>query len=186
LEEILEQTRRIDRIVQSLVTFSHGGGPDGERWELFDLADCVADAQRLVKLSRGGKQVCHTQSLEGRFIIRGDRQRMQQVVVNLLTNACDAVVTGGQVRVSARARNDTVILTVDDDGPGIPEEFRDRVFEPFFTTKEPGEGTGLGLPLAYSIVHDHGGSIQIDCGPNGGTCVTLTLPAHEATEAGTG
>jgi signal transduction histidine kinase len=68
------------------------------------------------------------------------------------------------------------MIRVSDQGTGIPEELRDRVFEPFFTTKNPGEGTGLGLPLVYSIIRDHAGSINIDSNPGDGTRMLIRLP----------
>jgi PAS domain S-box-containing protein len=182
LDDILEQIGRIDTIVKSLMTFSHGGGPDGQIQEAFDLAQCVTDAERLVRLSRGDKQIRHSLDLAEGLTILGDRQRMQQVVVNLLTNARDAVPAKGHVAITLKAIGDNAIVSVEDDGVGIPEKFRDRIFEPFFTTKQPGDGTGLGLPLAYSIVRDHSGTIKINAGSVSGTRVTLTLPLHEVAE----
>ncbi|NIV38292.1 MAG: GHKL domain-containing protein, partial [Anaerolineae bacterium] len=86
----------------------------------------------------------------------GERQKFVQVFVNLLTNACDACQPGDHVRLRAQAHGGGVEIEVQDQGSGISEEALEQVFEPFFTTKEPGEGTGLGLPLVYSIVQDHG------------------------------
>ncbi|MDP4917985.1 MAG: ATP-binding protein, partial [Haliea sp.] len=78
-------------------------------------------------------------------------QRLLQVFVNLLGNARDASAAGGEVRIDAKATRSEVSVSVEDDGSGIPAALQSRVFEPFFTTKEPGEGTGLGLALVYSI-----------------------------------
>ncbi len=178
LQDILDQTRRIDSIVQTLVDFSHSGSEQTRHRVSFNLADCVNDAQRLVKLSRAGKQVCHSETLRASLPVIGDPQRIQQVIVNLLTNACDAVAPGGHVQVEAGIEGNQAFVRVCDDGHGIDEDIRERILEPFFTTKEPGQGTGLGLPLAFSIARDHGGTLHIESTPGKGTRVTLTLPTE--------
>ncbi|MBA3458646.1 MAG: HAMP domain-containing histidine kinase [Deltaproteobacteria bacterium] len=86
---------------------------------------------------------------------------MIQVLTNLIENAAHAAGEGGWVQIAARAQNGSVLFEVADSGPGVPAALRDRVFEPFFTTKPPGAGTGLGLPLARAIVHQHGGVLEI-------------------------
>jgi len=176
LDEILEQTTRITDIVQSLVTFSHGGLPDGNRVRPFKLAECIDDAKRLVQLSRDAKQLDYSVECDAALVVEGDRQRILQVVVNLLSNACDASEAGGRIEVSGEVVGTQAVIRIRDQGPGVPEDLREQVLEPFFTTKEPGEGTGLGLPLAYSIVHDHEGSLRIDNMVEGGCTVTVGLP----------
>ena len=85
------------------------------------------------------------------------------MLINLLSNARDASPPGGVIRVTSDVAEQTVYLTVEDEGSGIPKEIQDRLFEPFFTTtKDPGEGTGLGLALVYSIIEEHYGQIDID------------------------
>src|SRR5690606_24275138 len=92
----------------------------------------------------------------------GDGQRLGQVLVNLLSNARDASPAGSAIRVRSEAVEHTVTLIVEDEGEGIPQAIIDRLFEPFFTTKDPGQGTGLGLALVYSIIEEHYGQIIID------------------------
>ncbi len=174
--QILEQTRRISDIVQSLVTFSHSGSAREAISSSVALWMCVEDAVRLVHLSHSGKQVECANRIPRKLEVLGDRQRLQQVFVNLLSNACDASCPGDIVEVIAKTKRHTVEIQVKDQGCGIPDELRERIFEPFFTTKEPGEGTGLGLPLVYSIVRDHGGTVTVDSAPGRGTRVTLRLP----------
>src|SRR5690606_26644787 len=168
-------------IVQSLVTFAHGGVASERVAVPVELAACVEEAVRLVRLSRAGKQVTFVNRCEQDTVLYGDRSRLIQVFVNLLTNACDASRPGDAVEVrSALEAGDVVRVEVLDTGCGIREELRDRVFEPFFTTKDPGKGTGLGLPLVYNIVSDHGGTISIESQTDVGTRVTVRLPrAHE-------
>ncbi|MCW2778219.1 MAG: domain S-box-containing protein [Frankiales bacterium] len=105
---------------------------------------------------------------------------LNQVVLNLLVNAADALQgrdRRGLIRVSTRLEGDSVVVRVQDDGPGVPEEIRDRVFEPFFTTKGVGRGTGQGLALARTVVQDrHHGQLQLVTPDGGGACFVLRLP----------
>jgi Na+/proline symporter/signal transduction histidine kinase len=173
---IQQQIRRIRDIVQALVTFSHGGVPSDRAAAPLRLCECVEEALQLVRLSHAGKQVSCANECDPELVLTGDRQRLVQVFVNLLTNACDASSSGDVVRVVARASDGEAQVEVIDQGRGIPLEVQDRVFEPFFTTKPPGQGTGLGLPLVYNIVQDHGGTVRLDSMPGEGTRVTVRLP----------
>jgi signal transduction histidine kinase len=102
---------------------------------------------------------------------------MQQVFLNLLLNACDALAErGGHVTVNARRDGGRVVVAVADDGPGMSDEQRERCFDLFFTTKEPGQGTGLGLSVAHHIVEQHGGSIAVESKLGAGATFTVTLP----------
>lgn len=173
---IQQQIGRIGDIVRTLVTFSHGGMPSDRNMAPLNLRDCVEEAVRLVRLSHAGKQVACLNHCEAGLSLYGDRQRLLQVFVNLLTNACDASRPGDTVEVRAPANGQEALIEVIDHGVGIPAEWQDRVFEPFFTTKQPGEGTGLGLPLVYSIVQDHGGTVTLESAVGEGTRVQLRLP----------
>lgn len=116
-------------------------------------------------------------------IVVGDRSQLEQVVMNLMVNARDALTDGGRVEVRSRMQGQAVVFEVADDGPGIPLEYRDRVFEPYFTTKTQSadRGTGLGLATVLGIVEGHGGSIEIDIGLDGrGTTFRIALPAAAA------
>lgn len=177
IELIQQQIRRIADIVQSLVTFAHGGVPSERALAPLDLAACVEEAVRLVRLSRAAKQVLCANYCAAGITLHGDRNRLVQMFVNLLTNACDASRAGDTVEVRASVEAGEVArIEVRDNGSGIPDDLRERVFEPFFTTKQPGEGTGLGLPLVYNIVSDHGGTIAIESGGGPGTCMIVRLP----------
>jgi two-component system NtrC family sensor kinase len=113
--------------------------------------------------------------------VLGDAVALTQVVVNLVANALDAGAGTVTVRIEAGSPHR---LVVEDDGPGIPDEVRDRVFDAFFTTKPAGRGTGLGLAIVKQIARDHGGEVLLEDPPGGGCRVVLTLPALEATDAG--
>ena len=181
---ILEQTRRITEIVQSLVSFSHSGQlARGTRVPMV-LRDSVEEAIRLVRLSHSGRQVECVNDCDAELRLLGDRQRLVQVFVNLLTNACHASQAGDTVEVHARQHGDRVTIEIRDQGCGMPREVRERIFEPFFTTREPGEGTGLGLSLVYSIVQDHDGTISVDSGEGRGTRMRIDLPGLANTATG--
>ncbi|MBI3900504.1 MAG: PAS domain S-box protein [Gammaproteobacteria bacterium] len=174
---IQQQIRRISDIVQLLVTFSHGGVPTDCALEPVALSACVEEAVRLVRLSRARQQVHCVNHCDPAIVVVGDHPRLVQLFLNLLTNACDASSPGDTVEVLAIVEDELVRIEVVDRGAGIPEELRERVLEPFFTTKQPGAGTGLGLPLAFNIATDHGGSMTIDSVVGRGTRVIVRLPA---------
>jgi PAS domain S-box-containing protein len=181
---IQQQIRRISDIVQSLVTFAHGGLPSEQARTPVELAACAEEAMRLVRLSRAGRHITFINRCGADAILDGDHNRLVQVFVNLFTNSCDASQPGDTVEVSSRIEDGFVHIEVVDQGTGIAEELHERIFEPFFTTKQPGEGTGLGLPLVYNIVTDHGGTIAVDSAIGRGTRMILRLPLALERQAG--
>ncbi len=175
--QILEQTRRINNIVQSLITFSHAGDARSHTHQPTQLHRCVAEAVQLVQLSDRWPQIdCRNQVPES-LQVRGDPQRLLQVFVNLINNAAQASQPGDTIQIDAQRRSGKVRIVVEDEGSGIPEMLLDRIFEPFFTTKPPGEGTGLGLSVVYSIIEDHGGLIYAERRYPKGTRFVLLLSA---------
>jgi signal transduction histidine kinase len=106
--------------------------------------------------------------------ILGDERFLRQMVVNLIKNAMGAMEKGGTLTLSARRKEDVIVLTVEDTGIGIPEAVLGRIFEPYFTTKA--DGTGLGLTMAYKVVKEHGGDISVQSEAGRGTAFTVTLP----------
>lgn len=116
--------------------------------------------------------------------VYADRLQLEQILMNLVVNARDAIAEGGEgcIRVTTARKTlhdgaEGIVLTVSDTGQGIPESIRERIFDPFFTTKEPGKGTGLGLSTVYGIVRRHGGTITCQSRLGHGTTFTITLPA---------
>ena len=108
----------------------------------------------------------------------GNAIQLEQVFLNLLTNARDAV-RGAEcklINITDRVEEGTLRIVFEDTGPGIPREFLPRVFDPFFTTKEVGEGTGLGLSITYGIVRDHSGTIEVHNAPGAGAAFVIELP----------
>ncbi|MGI9289578.1 MAG: sensor histidine kinase [Pseudomonadales bacterium] len=160
--EILRQTDRITKIVQSLVNFAHAGNHSGKQaFRPVGIATCASDAIDLLRLNKHAREVQFEQHCAANLYVLGDAQRLLQVFVNLLSNARDASATGGRVIVEANERMETIEIEVRDQGSGITPDVLEQIYDPFFTTKEPGEGTGLGLTLVYSIVEDHDGQMLI-------------------------
>jgi len=177
--QILQQTRRINNIVQSLITFSHGGEALNARQEPIRLRDCVDEAIHLVQLADAARMVSCTNAISRALTARGNHQRLLQVFVNLLNNAVQASAAGDHVLIRGCSNGGFVLVAVEDEGAGIAASLLDRIFEPFFTTKPVGEGTGLGLSVVYSIVEDHGGQVYAENRVPRGTRFTVHLPAEE-------
>lgn len=173
IEHILSQTDRVSRIVQTLVSFSHAGQHNADNFQEISLRECAQEAIDLLSLQKERDPVNFVNELPKDLIIEGDSQRLIQVFVNLLSNSRDASPIYGDVIVAGQLQGNLARVTVTDFGSGIPPELQDRIFEPFFTTKEPGEGTGLGLAMVYSIIEDHKGGLDIES------------PAHQDTANGT-
>jgi signal transduction histidine kinase len=114
--------------------------------------------------------------------ITADPTQLQQVLVNLVVNAIQAMPQGGRLTVTTRAGDDHVLLVVEDTGTGMTEDVRDKLFTPFFTTKDIGQGTGLGLPVVHGIITSHGGSIHVESELGHGARFTIKLPIREPQE----
>jgi signal transduction histidine kinase len=180
-QDILKQTGRVTRIVESLMNFSHTGSISGDiQLAPANLADCVDEATHLLALDSAAKSVQFSNHCDRELLVLADTQRLLQVFVNLLGNARDACDNFGQVQINASATDTVVSVDVADNGCGIPAEIQSQVFEPFYTTKDPGAGTGLGLALVFSIMDDMNGRVHLtsplSLEGNPGTRVTLQLP----------
>jgi len=182
-DQIQQLTQRVTKIVNSLVGFAHGGRPALPLPAApASLKTVSEDALHLIHLARSGEDVTFTNACPSDIVVRGDAQRLTQVMVNLLSNAKDACQPQGTVRIEAGTQASHAWWRVVDDGHGIDPSVKHRLFEPFTTTKPPGEGTGLGLSLAYQIINEHQGKIEVASPPPGkprGTAITLWLPLYQ-------
>ena len=168
------QTQRVARITQGLLTFARTSA--GAR-EPIDLNHIVRETLLLAEhqITKGGVTVT-TVLADDLPVILGDADTLQQVMLNLITNARDAVESGGEIQIITRRRDadGLVEVVVADTGSGIAAEHLARIFDPFFTTKPA--GTGLGLSLTHGIVREHGGTIDVESTPGRGTRFVLTFP----------
>jgi signal transduction histidine kinase len=147
---------RTARIIGDLKTFSH---PGNEGFQVFDLHESLDMCLNLLGNSlRDRVEVIRDYGPIGR--IYGPSGQLNQVFMNILNNAQQAMEEEGEIKISTRQEGDAVLVSIRDNGPGISPEHLDRLFDPFFTTKEPGEGTGLGLSLSYGLMTKMGGSIE--------------------------
>ena len=166
---------RIKSIVNGLKTYVRQGGDEKVPC---NLADCVASALELCANSLK-YHVTVEQVLEDDLpVIYANAQQIEQVLINLLTNAADSTESKGKghIRITA-ARTDTgVNISIEDDGPGIPPDVIEKIWNPFFTTKAPGKGTGLGLSIIHGIIDNHDGTIEVENKESGGARFLITLP----------
>ncbi len=198
IEDIDAETLRARRIVRALLDYA---GDREFKPAPIALAELVEETLRFLKSKRPPGVEIHL-DIAADLSVRGDRPRLQQVLLNLIVNAWDAMAemgkVGGELLLAARAhvsgsRDDLAIqagqcrpgvpvidLRVADSGPGIPPELLSRVFDPFFTTKAIGHGSGLGLFIAFEIIEEHGGCISVANRPEGGAEFHIRLPAAES------
>ncbi|EDM75888.1 sensory box sensor histidine kinase [Plesiocystis pacifica SIR-1] len=178
VERIAASGERCRKIVEGVLLFSRSQ-QGGERTEV-DLATLVDRVVRVGEYQwkmHNVRILREPEQLERPLTLMADADQIEQVLLNLLSNAVDAMPRGGTIRIRlGEGEADTVIFAVSDEGMGIPEEIRHSIFDPFFSTKEIGKGTGLGLSISYGIVRDHGGDILLESQPGRGTTFTVTLP----------
>jgi len=171
--EIVAQTERMTRIIRQLLDFARRRPPSREPADLRALASSVVS---MLSPLAGRHRVELTLAEGAPVLADVDVGQMQQIMTNLTMNAIQAQPEGGRVNVRVEAAGDEAILRIEDEGPGMAPEVRERAFEPFFTTKEVGKGTGLGLSVVHGMVEEHGGRIELDSEPGRGTRVIVSLP----------
>jgi signal transduction histidine kinase len=149
--------------------------------EEVDLNDCIRSALLIARNHIKDKAEV-VQSLGELPRISCAPSQINQVLLNLFTNAAQAMDGPGRIQVKSWADADNLFISVQDSGRGMPPEVLQRIFDPFFTTKPVGEGTGLGLSISYKIIRDHGGSIRVASEPGRGTRFLISLPRSQAVE----
>ena len=181
LEKIEEQTRRASHIANSLLNLAR---PERTSFESLPLNDAVREVLKLFEPQIRDKHIALHAELDPALPeIRGHRGKLQQVLLNLLSNARDAVEGGGRIAVRTARSGERIALEVVDDGVGIAEDDLPRIFDPFFTTKGRGKGTGLGLSISYGIVREHEGAMQVESVPGEFTRFRVELPVSKTVRA---
>ena len=177
LEMSVREALRSGTIVNNLLTFARQKGVESGPVDLKELVDTILmllghqmdkfNLQRQVRLP------------ESPFYAHGDHAQIQQVLMNLISNAIEAMPEGGDLTIEGGQQPDgnRIWMTVCDTGCGIAEEDLPRIFEPFYSTKRNGHGVGLGLSMVYGITREHNGTVEVDSTPGEGTCFKITLPA---------
>jgi signal transduction histidine kinase len=183
LETIVSESERAARIVRNLLTFAR------KRQTTRAMVDVNQVARETLALRAYEQRVTNISVIDalaaGLPQVFADQHQVQQVLLNLVINAEQAMLHANGhgtlvVRTWHDADHETVILEINDDGPGIPDDLQPRIFDPFFTTKEVGKGTGLGLTVAYAIVQEHGGRIRLESRPNKGASFYVEMPVAGA------
>ncbi|HEY8515465.1 MAG TPA: ATP-binding protein [Candidatus Binatia bacterium] len=171
-----EGARRTAGIVQDLRNFSRLSH-EGTEW--VDVHEGIETCLRLLR-PRWAERITIERDFGEVPKIEAATGQLNQVLMNLLANACDAIDGTGTIRITTRVEGDRLHLSVRDDGVGIAPEDVERIFDPFFTTKPQGQGTGLGLSITHGIVTGHGGEIRVESAPGRGTEVRVVLPLRRA------
>ena len=194
LMQIRQNANRAAALVRQLLAFSR---KQTLRPTIINLQDTLSELTHLLNRLLTDKVTLRIEHAPDLWPVRVDERQLEQVIMNLVVNARDAMPRGGEVRVTTRnvrlgrdlhrdraviLRGDYVVIEVADSGHGIPEPQLNKIFEPFFTTKQVGEGTGLGLSTAYGIIKQTGGFIFADSPPGQGAIFTIYLPAYDKVE----
>jgi signal transduction histidine kinase/CheY-like chemotaxis protein len=179
LETILGESERAARIVRNLLTFAR------KRQTTRSMVDVNQVARETLALRAYEQRVSNISVIDalaaGLPQVFADGYQLQQVLLNLVINAEQAMLSANGrgtlvVRTWHDAEQESVVLEINDDGPGIPSDLQPKIFDPFFTTKEVGQGTGLGLTVAYAIVQEHGGRIRLESRPGAGASFYVEMP----------
>ena len=193
--QIKQNANRAAGLVRQLLAFSRR---QTLRPQVLQLGDTLSDLQMLLRRLVGEKVELDLRHGRDLWLVKADVNQFEQVIVNLVVNARDAMPDGGRIVLRTRnvdavgsaafeeavlAPGDYVAIEVEDNGSGIPPEVKEKIFEPFFTTKEVGKGTGLGLSMVYGIVKQTGGWVFCDSTVGKGTTFRILLPRHVATES---
>lgn len=178
VKHIADSGERCRKIVESVLLFSRQGDSQASRTRL-DLGSLIDRVVSLGEYQWKMHNVRILRELAPDISVMADADQIEQVLLNLLSNAVDAMEGGGNIEIALRpGEAGGAEITVRDEGCGIPPEARDHIFDPFFSTKDIGKGTGLGLSISYGIVQEHGGDITLSSQIGVGTTFTVVLPAN--------
>ena len=186
LERVCVETERAARIVKNLLTFARKHPPEKNHVDLNEVIRTTLELKSYHFRVNGINVETHLAPDLPKTMM--DAHQIQQVVLNLLNNAEQAIAEIGEtgtVTLVSQVRDRWIELLISDTGPGVPAEIERRIFEPFFTTKREGKGTGLGLSLCYGIVQEHGGGLEVQSGSEGGATFVMRLPILAMTGIGT-
>lgn len=182
LQTVRGQAARMNDLIRELLGFSRRSGGDGEKVRLHEI---VGEVLRLQRVARGNS-VRIDARLDEVGAVEADGAKVEQILVNLVSNAIDAVPRGrGVIEVTLDRQGDRALIEVADNGPGIPPEMLDRIFEPFVSTKTKENGTGLGLAISRRLARSMGGELTVLNREEGGAGFTLTIPIADPDERST-
>ncbi len=172
IKESLEGAARIKKIVIDLKDFSHPGEDELQYADINKSLDSTLN----VVWNEIKYKATVTKSYGNLPLAKCYPQQLNQVFMNILVNAAQAIEANGKIKIETLAENGSVKVIISDTGTGIPKENLSKIFDPFFTTKEVGKGTGLGLNVAYNIIEKHNGTINVESIEGKGTTFSISLP----------
>jgi len=174
IQKIEEHVERARKVVHNMLGFARRMEP---RLEDVDINDTINQTITILENYARTNNIEIQTDLSGKLpIIASDQAQLQQVFLNLIANAIDAIGKDGLIEIKSRRLDSRICISIKDDGPGIPAEKHKNVFDPFFTTKEAGKGTGLGLSVIYNIIEKMGGTIHLKSQVGKGTTFTVEVP----------
>jgi signal transduction histidine kinase len=174
IEDIFSESLRVKRIVSELLEFSREKPPELKKVNLVEVISSILEQ---MKTSGELFEAEYDMDTQEDIMVDADSYMLQQVFINLITNAVDAMDHRGLLNITISSQNSSVLVKIADTGKGINPDDMLRIFDPFFTTKE--KGTGLGLAVVYSIVQKHKGKIEVESSPDSGTTFTIILPREQ-------
>jgi len=175
IQGLREEAKRAGKIVKGILNFARQVPPE---YTEFDLHTWLKDTLLLTHSQAHKYNVEIILQDTPNLLVNGDRNQLQQVLVNLLMNAIQASKSGDSINVSTSTDTDYFNIVIEDQGSGIKQENKDKIFDPFFTTKNVGEGSGLGLSISIGIMQFHNGSLTLNNNSNGGVNATMELPLN--------
>jgi len=180
VEAMNNGVKRTSKIINSLKAFSHQKREDDDTLEYVSIPEVIEDSILLCSTSLSKNVTINTNCdvmLPG---VLGDHQQLEQIFVNLMINASDAMeeAVGSTIDISGAVLDESIVISIADNGPGIPQDLLDKIWDPFFTTKPVGKGTGLGLSISFGIIEAHGGRITVE-NTKTGAKFTITLPMYK-------
>ena len=174
IAKIEEHVERARKVVHNMLAYARRMEP---RLEDVDVNDTISQTVTFLENhARINNIDIHRDLDESIPLIASDQAQLQQVFLNLFTNAIDAIGSGGTIEAASRCSGDKIVVNIKDDGPGLSDDMLRKVFDPFFTTKDQGKGTGLGLWVSHNIISKMGGSIHVNNNPDKGAVFTVEIP----------
>ncbi len=172
---IVGEIKRIDNTIKDFLNFAR---PKEATLEQLDLSQTLNDSLKQIEIQAANSKINISKDIEKDVLILGDKEKIHQVILNLLLNALDVSEPESIIEIALKNRNNgRIIFTIRDYGEGIEQDVLDHVFDPFFTTKA--SGTGLGLPIVKSIIENHNSTINIESKKDEGTWVLIEIPSFE-------
>jgi signal transduction histidine kinase len=179
IEDTINGSQMIKELVDNLRSFSH---LDQAKWSLVDIHEGIESSIKIL-LSQFKEKIKINKKFNAKGVIECNPGQLNQVFLNLLANAAQAVKAKGNIWIETSDEHGQIKIEIRDDGEGMPDEILGKIFDPFFTTKDVGEGTGLGLSISYSIVKNHGGRLNVKSQLGEGSIFTITLPYNSKKHA---